>query len=78
VDGYLSIKALSAYSGIGVRTLRAHLVNPLNPIPSYRVGGKVLVRTSEFDQWMAQFRRVGNEDVNQKVTEVLRSLADGS
>jgi Helix-turn-helix domain len=77
LDRYFTIKALVGYSAIGARTLRAYLSGPSHPIPHYRVGGKILVRQSEFDRWIAAYRHVGNEDVNRKVSEVLRSLASG-
>ena len=56
-DAYLPIRALTAYAGLSVRTLRSHLVHPVRPLPHYRVGGKVLVKRSEFDAWMYAFRR---------------------
>jgi excisionase family DNA binding protein len=74
LDPYLTIKALAGYSAIGARTLRAYLSDPNHPIPHYRVGGKILVRRSEFDAWMRQFRRIGNEDVNAVVSDVLKGL----
>lgn len=27
-----------------------------DPLPSYRVGGKILIRKSEFDRWMTRRR----------------------
>lgn len=72
---YLSIKSLAAYSGLGVRTLRAHLIDPAHPLPHYRVGGKILVRRCEFDEWMAVYRRIGDEDVKRVVADVLSSLS---
>jgi hypothetical protein len=57
-DGYLPLKALAAYSGLSVRTLRNYLTHPLYPLSSYRIGGKVLVRRSEFDTWATKFRVV--------------------
>lgn len=57
-DAYLSLKMLARYSGLSVRTLRSHLTNGHRPLPSYRIGGKVLVRQSEFDAWATQFRVV--------------------
>lgn len=55
---YLPLKALATYSGLGVRTLRGYLVHRAHPLPHYRIGGKVLVRRSDFDAWAAQFRVV--------------------
>lgn len=73
-DSYLPLKALSRYAGIGVRTLRAHLGRSDAPLPHYRVNGKVLVRRSEFDAWIAAYRRVGST-VDALVAQVMRDLA---
>ncbi len=73
LDPFLSLRALAAYSGLGVRTLRAHLSDLRRPLPYYRVGGKILVRCSEFDAWLSAFRRVGPADVDRIVAEVFTS-----
>jgi hypothetical protein len=58
LDPYFALPALSAYSGISVRTLRDRLPS----IPHYKLPGvkgttgKILVRRSEFDQWMEAFK----------------------
>jgi hypothetical protein len=58
LDPYFALSALSAYSGISVRTLRDRLPS----IPHYKLRGvkgttgKILVRRSDFDQWMAAFK----------------------
>jgi Helix-turn-helix domain len=76
LDPYMSLEALAKYSGISVRKLRDHLIDPGHPLPCYRVGSKVLlVRRSEFDTWMATYRQVGQADVTKLVDEVLRDLA---
>lgn len=54
-DAYLPIKALSRYAGLCPRTLRGYLASRTRPLPYYRVGGKILVRRSEFDAWASQF-----------------------
>src|SRR5262249_50371051 len=74
LDPYLSLRALATYSGLSVRTLRQYLVDPAHPLPHHRVGGKVLVRRSEFDAWMAAYRRVGQADVDALVADVLRDV----
>jgi len=74
LDPFLPLAALSEYSGLSVRKLRDHLSDPVHPLPHYRVGGKVLVRRSEFDAWLAAYRRVGQQDVRKIVDEVLSSL----
>src|SRR5262245_13379343 len=77
LDPWLSLRNLARYSGLSVRTLRAHLEDALDPIPCYRPGGahsKVLVRVSEFDSWMRTHRQVGRVDIDGAVTEILRDL----
>jgi hypothetical protein len=60
-DPYLSLRALAEYSGLSVRTLRTFLERtpPAQALPCYRLAGKVLVRRSDFDAFMQQFRTQG-------------------
>ncbi len=75
VDHYLSLRDLSAYSGMSVKSLRKALTDPVHPLPHYRPGGsKILVRRSEFDHWMARFRREGL-DIARLVSEITREVA---
>src|SRR6266478_1011396 len=48
LDPWLPLRALAAYSGLSVRTLRDYINAPLLALPCYRVGNKVLVRRGEF------------------------------
>jgi hypothetical protein len=74
LDPFLSLKALATYSGLGVRTLRAHLTDPRHPLPCYRIGGKILVRRSEYDSWAARYRQVGHAEVDRIVSDVVKDL----
>ena len=74
VGKYLSLKALSQYSGLSVRNLRRYLTNAAHPLPHYRVGGKLLVKRSEFDDWMRGFRSAERPRLDGIVADVLRSL----
>jgi hypothetical protein len=74
-DPYLSLRALADYSGCSVRWLRDRLTDPHHPLAHYRVEGKLLVRRSEFDAWLARYRRVGDPEVERVVTEVLGALS---
>jgi hypothetical protein len=74
-DVYLPLRALASYAGLSVRTLRMYLTHPANPLPCYRVGGKVLVRRSEYDAWVLRFRSNVAPAVDAVVDEVMRSLA---
>jgi hypothetical protein len=46
LDPYLSLRALSGYPGLSVRTLRYYLTEPVRLLPHYRAGGSVPVRPS--------------------------------
>lgn len=71
LDAYLSLRALASYSGLSARTLRTYLeLPPHEALPCYRVGGKVLVRRSEFDQWIARYRAHGRPGLNRALREL--------
>ena len=55
-DKYFDLKDLSEYSSLSVRTLRDYLADPDNPLPSYCIKRKILVRKSEFEKWMEQYQ----------------------
>ncbi len=85
LDPWMSLEAVSQYSGLSVRSLRAYLADPLRPLPHYRmkephliatksgkprtVSGKILVRRSDFDAWMQAFRHT--PDLDRLVDEVV-------
>jgi len=77
LDPYLSLKALAGYSGLSVRTLRSYLTDPFHPLPCYRVGGKVLVRRSEFDRWITRYRQEGREQLDALVEEIVSEVKQG-
>jgi len=67
-DLYLSLKGLASYASLSRRTLQDLVNDTSDPIPSYRIGGKILIRKSEFDVWMARRR-------NRKPLEATRLAA---
>jgi excisionase family DNA binding protein len=75
-DAYLPLRELARYSGISVRRLRAYLTDRANPLPHYRIGGRVLVRRSEFDAWAARFRveQRGAEQLDRTLADVMAGL----
>jgi hypothetical protein len=76
LDPYLSLKALAVYSSCSPRWLRAQLGDPHHPLPCYRLpGGKILVRRSAWDAWLARYRQVGRADVTAVVSDVLTRVA---
>jgi Helix-turn-helix domain len=71
LDPFLSLKALAGYSGLGVVTLRSYIDKlPDEALPCYRVGGKILVRRSEFDAWIAQFRAQGRPGIARAIRDL--------
>src|SRR5437870_10905794 len=75
LDPFLDLRALAMYSSLSVRKLRDLLEDPERPLPCYQVGGKILVRRSEFDAWISAYRRRGRTDVDEIVSDVFRDLA---
>ena len=49
---WLDLHALTEYACVSERTIREWIHRPINPLPAVRVGGKILVRRSVFDQWL--------------------------
>ena len=68
LDPYLSLKGLAGYASISRRTLQDLVNDTSDPLPSYRVGGKILVRKSDFDRWITHRR-------NQKPLAAIRLAA---
>jgi excisionase family DNA binding protein len=74
--GYLDLQALAAYSCCSVRWLRDRLVERAHPLPHHRVGGKLLVKREDFDQWIAQYRQERPADELERVVNgVLEQVA---
>ena len=53
---WLDLKALTQYACVSERTLREWLHRPIDSLPASRVGSKILVRRSTFDQWLENHR----------------------
>lgn len=73
-DAYFPLKRLTAYAGLSERTLRTYLSHPVHPLPAYKIGGRVLVRRSEYDSWAARFRCVAPSSVDAIVSDMIRGL----
>jgi Helix-turn-helix domain len=73
-DRYLDLHQLALYSSLSVRTLRDYLSAPHDPIPSYCVRRKILVRRSEFDRWLEKYR-VDATRVSRLVDDILCEMA---
>jgi hypothetical protein len=73
-DAYWSLRSLAAYAGLSVRTIRSYLHHPVSPLPHYRIGGKVLVRKSDYDAWVLRFRQQSAISLSAMVDEVLETI----
>ncbi len=62
-------------SGLSVRTLRGYLADTVRPLPHFRVGGNILVRRSEFDLWVGQFRAVHRTNLRAVVDDIVNGFA---
>lgn len=71
---WLSLRELTEYAGVCERTLRTWLRRSTDALPAVRVGGKILVRRSEFDAWLERHRMQPNAqvDVDGIVNGILR------
>ncbi len=76
-DQLFDLRGLSAYSALAVPTLRDYLKDGRNPVPYFKVKGKILVRKSEFDRWLEDFRVNRRQHVQTVVDEVMTSLKKG-
>ncbi len=56
LDPWLDLRALAGYLSLSRRTLQDRANDPTDPLPTYRVGAKLLARRSEVDAWMARRR----------------------
>jgi excisionase family DNA binding protein len=76
LDRWLDLRRLREYAAISERTLRAWIHSSVDPLPAVRVGTKILVRKSDFDQWLEK-HRVKQIDLSAIVDEVVEAVAGG-
>jgi hypothetical protein len=79
-DEYFDLKSLATYCKMGVSSLRGHIRS--NGLPWFRIAGKkdncgkILVKRSEFDDWMEQYRANDYLDPEAVVDDIIKSLSD--
>ena len=76
---WLDLRELTGYAAVCERTVRGWIHLPVDPLPATRVGGKILVRKSEFDRWLERRRMkpFGTLDLDGIVKEVLEGVRGG-
>lgn len=72
LDPLLSLRALTSYCSLSRRTLQNYLRHPFRPLPHFHIGGKILVRRSEFDAWLEQYRAGSTSEIDKIVDSVLQ------
>ena len=70
---WLGLKALTQYASVSERTMRQWIHRAVDPLPAVRVGAKILVRRSTFDQWL-ESHRLEPIDVGCMVDEMVSDL----
>ena len=51
---YLSLRSVAEYTSLSSRTLRRWVNDPEDPLPAYRVGGKLLFKLEQLEHWLAR------------------------
>lgn len=73
-DRLFDLKSLSHHSCLGVPTLRDYIRS--GGLPHYKLRGKILVRLSEFNEWLESFRIDTKQELDSLVNNVIESLCD--
>lgn len=79
LQGYLDLKRLSNYSSYSVSVIRKWLNDSVRPLPYYLIGGKILVKVEEFDNWIKNFKKVnaGSTDIDAMINSVFKDFVRG-
>ena len=71
-DRYFDLRGLSAYCALAVSTLRDYI--RCGKLPCFKVKGKILIKQSEFDEWMETLRVNKKQNIENLVDGVIESL----
>jgi predicted DNA-binding transcriptional regulator AlpA len=73
---YLNVRELSAYSGLGVRTIWSFLKDATNPLPHIRIGRKIIrIKRTDFDAWIGMYY-VSAPGRNSTADRIVRRVMD--
>ena len=56
---------------MSVRKYRECIKDPHHPLPYYKMAGKILVKWSEFEEWIAHYRVEEKFDIDGIIKDVL-------
>lgn len=71
---WLDLRGLTKYAAVSERTLRAWIHDPINPLPAYQVGSKLLVRKRDFDSYVERHPVRPMQAVDNMVEEILSGM----
>ena len=71
---WLDIRALTQYATISQRTIREWIHRVNNPLPAARVGNKLLIKRSAFDEWLAAHTVGPSQSVDVIVKDVMQRV----
>ncbi len=68
---YMGLRELALYSDLSISTLRGYIRRGI--LPCFKVEGKVLVKKSEFDLWIQDYRM----DNKQRIDDIVNKAVEG-
>ena len=71
---WLDLRQLTQYAAVSERTLRAWIHDPVNPLPAFQVGSKLLIRKRDFDGYIERHPVRPPQDLNNVVEEILSGM----
>lgn len=76
---WLGLRELTRYADVSQRTLRSWIYAAVDPLPAAKVCGKVLVRRSDFDEFLRRHRvrRLNELDLAAIVRDAVKGVHHG-
>jgi excisionase family DNA binding protein len=75
---YFSAKDVCSYTGLSLRTVRRLLAEPVDPMPSIKVGQSVLIPIAKLDEWLERHATTPARDaVTVRVDEFMAEIGRG-
>ena len=76
---WLGLRELTYYANISERTIRSWIYSPSDPLPATKVGGKVLIRKTDFNKYLERHRvrPLHTTDIDGLVRSVLSQPPEG-
>ena len=55
-DRFFDLKSLAEYASLSISTIRNYINDSDDPLPSFCIKRKILIKKSEFDRWIERHR----------------------